>query len=171
MHPLLRRRWSESLSNNQVPSRLLPCFRTMGDATILQEIAGATNGRFYFPGDPNQLPSIFIKEAKTLRRKSAADSDFVPVLTNIDPMLREITDSPPLHGYVLTSPRDDPRAGCALTPPTSGEAAAGDSELDPILAVWRYGLGVTAAFTSDFSERWGKSWVAGTITRNWSIRL
>jgi Ca-activated chloride channel homolog len=30
---------------------------------------------------------------------------------------------------------------------------------DPILAVWRYGLGRTAAFTSDLRGRWGKAWV------------
>src|SRR6266851_5714568 len=30
---------------------------------------------------------------------------------------------------------------------------------DPLLAVQRYGLGRTAAFTSDLSARWGKDWV------------
>ncbi|MFN9034948.1 MAG: hypothetical protein ACK5YO_01535, partial [Planctomyces sp.] len=34
-----------------------------------------------------------------------------------------------------------------------------EEELDPILAVWRYGLGVTAAWTSDFTDRWGRDWV------------
>ena len=30
----------------------------------------------------------------------------------------------------------------------------------PLLAAWRYGLGRTAAFTSDFSGRWSASWLA-----------
>src|SRR5262249_23595882 len=30
---------------------------------------------------------------------------------------------------------------------------------DPLLAVQRYGLGRTAAFTSDLSARWGKDWL------------
>ena len=42
---------------------------------------------------------------------------------------------------------------------SEAEIAAGDTEADPILAVWRYGLGMTAAFTSDLTERWGKDWV------------
>lgn len=131
-----------------------------GDVTILEQIAGATDGRFYYPNDPNQLPSIFIKEAKTLRRSQLQLRDFVPVLMNVDPMLKEITDSPQLHGYVLTTPRDDPRATIVLAaPPTESEIANGDTESDPILAVWRYGLGVTAAFTSDLTTRWGKDWV------------
>ncbi|HIF00190.1 MAG TPA: hypothetical protein EYQ63_25100, partial [Fuerstia sp.] len=36
---------------------------------------------------------------------------------------------------------------------------ADDTDVDPILAVWRYGLGATAAFTSDLTEDWGKDWI------------
>ena len=144
----------------QVSVSTVAVFPHNGDVTILEEIAKATNGRFYYPNDPNQLPSIFIKEAKTLRRSQLQIRDFVPVLTNVDPMLKEISDSPQLHGYVLTTPRDDPRATVVLAaPPTESELKAGETETDPILAVWRYGLGVTAAFTSDLTERWGKDWV------------
>jgi len=85
----------------------------------------------------------------------------VPSRVNADPMLKDISESPQLHGYVLTSPKEDPRATILLAaPPSEAEIAAGDTEADPILAVWRYGLGVTAAFTSDLTERWGKDWVA-----------
>ena len=146
---------------SQISVSTVAVFPHNGDVTILEEIAGATGGRFYYPNDPNQLPSIFIKEAKTLRRSQLQTRDFVPMLVNVDPMLKEITDSPQLHGYVLTTPRDDPRATIVLAaPPTESELASGETETDPILAVWRYGLGVTAAFTSDLTERWGKSWVA-----------
>ena len=33
----------------------------------MQAVAAATGGRYYFPQDPKQLPSIFVKEAKTFR--------------------------------------------------------------------------------------------------------
>lgn len=146
---------------NQISVSTVAVFPHNGDTTILEEIAGATGGRFYYPSDPNQLPSIFIKEAKTLRRSQVQTRDFVPVLINVDPMLKGISDSPQLHGYVLTSPKDDPRATIVLAaPPTEAEIASGETETDPILAVWRYGLGVTAAFTSDLAERWGKDWVS-----------
>ena len=145
---------------HQVSVSTVAVFPHNGDVSILEDIAAATKGRFYYPSDPNQLPSIFIKEAKTLRRSQLQERRFVPMLMNVDPMMRDIEDSPPLHGYVLTTPKDDPRATIILAaPPTESEVAAGETESDPILAVWRYGLGVTAAFTSDLTNRWGKDWI------------
>lgn len=38
------------------------------DISVMQAVAATTGGRYYFPKDPNQLPSIFIKEAKTDRK-------------------------------------------------------------------------------------------------------
>ena len=32
------------------------------------------------------------------------------------------------------------------------------TQVDPMLAVWQYGLGKTAAFTSDLSPNWGADW-------------
>lgn len=130
------------------------------DAQVLNAIASQTNGRFYFPADPNQLPSIFIKEAKTLRRSQIQKRTFTPQLNNDDPIVRDISSLPPLHGYVLASEKDDPRATIILSaPPKEGDLVADDSDVDPILAVWRYGLGATAAFTSDLTDDWGKDWV------------
>ncbi|MCA9049336.1 MAG: VWA domain-containing protein [Planctomycetaceae bacterium] len=130
------------------------------DAQVLSAIAGQTGGRFYFPPDPTQLPSIFIKEAKTLRRNQIQKRTFTPNLMNNDPILRDIAGLPELHGYVLTSEKDDPRATVLLSaPPAEGDLVADDSDVDPILAVWRYGLGATAAFTSDMTNDWGRDWV------------
>ncbi|MFY9256053.1 MAG: VWA domain-containing protein [Fuerstiella sp.] len=130
------------------------------DAQVLNAIASQTNGRFYFPADPNQLPSIFIKEAKTLRRSQIQKRTFTPRLLNDDPSLRDISSLPELHGYVLTSEKDDPRATVLLAvPPEERELVTEDSDVDPILAVWRYGLGATAAFTSDLTDDWGRDWI------------
>jgi Ca-activated chloride channel homolog len=133
------------------------------DAQVLNAIASATGGRFYFPSDPRQLPQIFIKEAKTLRRSQIQKRTFTPLLMNDDPILRDIRSMPPLHGYVLTSPKEDPRATILLSaPPAEADMVAEDSDVDPVLAVWRYGLGATAAFTSDLTEDWGKDWIRWT---------
>lgn len=139
------------------------------DTLVLNAIATQTGGRYYFPPDPRQLPKIFIKEAKTLRRNQLQKRTFYPKLLNDDPILRGIQELPPLHGYVLTSEKEDPRATVLLSaPPKESDLVADDSDVDPILAVWRYGLGATAAFTSDLTgatddsgnRGWGKDWVA-----------
>jgi uncharacterized membrane protein len=128
---------------------------------FLQGISSVTGGRFYFPSDPRQLPSIFIKEAKTLRRKQVQERTFVPELITDDAIVRGFDGLPELHGYVLTSEKEDPRAKIILAaPPKEDDPVASDSDVDPILAVWRYGLGATAAFTSDMTTDWGKDWVA-----------
>lgn len=130
------------------------------DSQVLNAISSQTGGRHYFPPDPSQLPSIFIKEAKTLRRSQIQKRTFTPLLNNDDPIIRDIGSLPPLHGYVLASEKDDPRATIILSaPPKEGDLVADDSDVDPILAVWRYGLGATAAFTSDMTDDWGKDWV------------
>ncbi len=147
--------------DNSVTVSTVAVFPHNGDTKIMEAIAGATGGKFYYPSDPNELPSIFVKEAKTLRRNQIQLRDFVPALTNVDPILKDISESPQLKGYVLTSPKEDPRATIVLAaPPSESEQKAGETESDPILAVWRYGLGVSAAFTSDLNERWGKNWVS-----------
>lgn len=126
------------------------------DTQVLNAIATQTGGRYYFPPDPAQLPSIFIKEAKTLRRNQVQERTFTPLLVNDDPVLSDIADMPPLHGYVLTSEKEDPRATILLAaPPGKDDAVAAEGDVDPILAYWRYGLGATAAWTSDMTNAWG----------------
>jgi len=120
------------------------------DISVMQSIAGATGGRYYFPQDPNQLPSIFIKEAKTLRRSMIQNKVFTPETEFPSPILKGIDALPELRGYVLTTPK--PRSTTILKGPET-------EEMDPVLATWRFGLGKTAAFTSDLSPNWGAAWV------------
>lgn len=122
----------------------------------MRSIAGVTGGRYYFPSDPNTLPSIFIKEAKTLRRSLIQNKTISPEMGYPSPVLKGVTGVPDLEGYVLTSAKA--RASVALQVTMQNED--GQDEVDPILAHWRYGLGTTAAFTSDFSTNWGKQWMA-----------
>lgn len=121
------------------------------EQAIMGQIAHATGGRYYFPKDPRELPSIFIKEAKTLRRNIIQNRTFVPQAAFPSPILKGIEAVPPLHGLVLTMAK--PRAESVLVAPD-------EEEHDPLLAVWRHGLGTTAAFTSDLSANWGRDWVA-----------
>lgn len=125
------------------------------DVSIMQAIAQETGGRYYFPQDPSQLPSIFIKEAKTLKRSMLQNRVFTPMVEFPSPVLKGIEAVPELKGYVLTTLK--PRATMILrAPPQPGE----EGEMpDPVLATWRFGLGTTAAWTSDLSRSWGVEWV------------
>jgi uncharacterized membrane protein len=120
------------------------------DIPSMQALAGVTGGRHYLVMDPNELPSIFIKEAKTLKRSMIQNGTFVPTVEFSSPVLKGIDSMPPLHAYVLTTPKA--RSVTILKGPSK-------DEINPVLSTWRFGLGTAAAFTSDLSPNWGSDWV------------
>ena len=129
---------------------------------LMKKLANATGGRFYYPDNPSALPRIFIKEARTLRRNLIQNKTFTPAYRFPSPALKGITSLPPLHGHVLTTPR--PRAQVVLEVPDTGS-------IEPVLATWRYGLGKTAAFTSDLGGNWGRDWVTWDHYRSFVQQL
>ncbi|MFT5122519.1 MAG: putative membrane protein [Kiritimatiellia bacterium] len=118
---------------------------------LMKTIANLTGGRYYYPKHAQQLPSIFIKEAKTLKRSMIQNKTLDPIREFPSPILKGMDAIPQLHGYVITSLK--PRANNVLLHQY-------DEEEDPILAVHRHGLGKTAAFTSDLNANWGRDWVS-----------
>jgi uncharacterized membrane protein len=120
---------------------------------LMRVLARHTGGRFYFPANPAQLPSIFVKEAKTLKRSMIQNFTFLPRLGLPSPVMKGVDALPALHGYVITTPK--PRAQILVE-------VDGEQGTDPILALWRFGLGSTAAFTSDLAANWGRDWVYWT---------
>lgn len=124
------------------------------DISIMETIAAATGGRYYFPQDPAQLPSIFIKEAKTLKRSMIQNVVFTPLIEFPSSILKGIDMFPPLRGFVLTTAK--PRATTILRAPAREGEMSGD--VDPILATWRFGLGTAAAWTSDLAPNWAAEW-------------
>ena len=129
------------------------------EVATMRQIAGATGGRYYSPTDPNELPGIFIKESKTLRRNLIQKGTVTPEVALPSPVLSGLSEVRPLEGYVLTS-RKERSEDILLAAPPGDEAAASAGELDPILSLGRYGLGTTAAFTGDLSPAWSPQWVA-----------
>jgi hypothetical protein len=116
----------------------------------MRSIANVTGGNFWFPDDAEKLPSIFIKEAKTLKRSMIQNKSFVPEQVFPSPILKGIASLPPLGGYVLTTPK--PRSTTILKGPE-------EEDVDPVLATWRFGVGKTAAWTSDLAPNWAAAWV------------
>ncbi|MBX3444610.1 MAG: VWA domain-containing protein [Planctomyces sp.] len=143
---------------NQVTFSMVAIFPHGGqEITLMRTLAETTGGRYYFPDDPNQLPSIFIKEAKTLKRTMIQNKTIDVHAGHPSPVLEGIDAAPQLGGYVLSTLKESPLVENVLyTVPADAE----EGDMDPVLALWRYGLGTTAAFTSDLSPGWGKQWVS-----------
>ena len=124
------------------------------DRDFLMEIARRSGGRFYEVADPEKLPVIFMKEASRVVGDDIVEGSFDPVLVREASFMRSVVSSrrdndffPPLGGYVRTTPRG---RGIVYLESPGG---------DPVLAGGRYGLGVTGAFTSGVTPRWGKDWL------------
>ncbi len=151
------------------PQQLLKDFSTAGitistvsifphggqEVAVMRSIADLTGGRYYFPDDPNKLPTIFFKEARTLKRNMVFKGDVKVEQGFASPVLRGIDAIPHLDGYVLTSIKETGLPENILFTRPEGD---GDID-DPILSVWRYGLGTTAAYTADFTSFLGPKWV------------
>ena len=120
-----------------------------GAIPALEELAEAGNGRFYPGRDLNEIPEIFVKEARLASRSFINEGEFFPVVTSTAEAVRDIASSPAILGYVATTPK--PTAEVQLQ---IGELA------DPLLAEWRIGLGNVTAWTSDGGERWGSVWAS-----------
>ena len=121
------------------------------DQNLLEEIARIGNGRYYFADDPAHGPADLRqgdrhgqqvgdqRAAVHARRSSGRPRS----LSEID-----VDAAPFLLGYVVTRPK-----------PTSEVILATEAG-DPLLAWWRYGLGMSVAFTSDAKARWAAEWLA-----------
>jgi uncharacterized membrane protein len=128
---------------------------TPSDVASMQLLAKVGRGRFFHLEEKQvaALPRIFIQEATTLRRAAVRKEPFVPELvaggSDAHPAVRGLV-APLPRLAALTRTEAKERAETLLTGPDG----------DPVLAVWRYGLGTTAAFTSG---------LAGGFLGDWAV--
>jgi Ca-activated chloride channel family protein len=120
------------------------------DSGLLQKIAQWGGGRFYWADDPQEISSFFIAEMSRLNQGSLLEGSFKPRLVSANEIVDGIPlqSIPSLDGFILTYLKQ------------GGEKVLAAQYDAPLLAVWRYGLGKSAAFTSDLKGRWGKAWVS-----------
>jgi hypothetical protein len=120
------------------------------DRPLMDAIAHWGHGRSYYSDDAQYVPRIFTMETILVSRGLIEEQPFQALLQTEHELLRgvQIAQAPPLYGYVVTYGK--PAAEILLVTPKD----------DPLLAVQRYGLGRTAAFTSDLMARWGKDWLS-----------
>lgn len=120
-----------------------------GSAEYLEALADSGGGRYYPATDILRVPDIFLKETIQSVGQYIIEEPFRPLPDAISPALRGIDLSalPPLLGYNGTSIKNAARMDM-LTP-----------RGDPLLASWQYGLGRSAAWTSDVKGQWASEWV------------
>jgi len=114
----------------------------------------ATRPSYYLVGTQQaakQLPQIFTKEAKLVRRPLIREKPFQPKLVGLAPPTEGFDQAgfPPLKGLVLTTPR---------TAVQYAQTLMTDPQGDPLLAIRQIGMGKTVAFTSGLWRRWGQDW-------------
>ncbi len=118
-------------------------------ADVLEGIAKVGQGRYYFTDDPANVPQIFAKETVTASKSAIDEQPFIPQVVRASQAMRgiDLENAPFLLGYVMTRPK-----------PTS-EVILSTEKGDPLLSWWRYGLGMSVAFTSDAKSRWAAEWL------------
>ena len=113
------------------------------DLEILGGLAQAGGGELHVLADPRELRAVLVQETKRALRPRFVEGEF-PVYPG--PAALSPEELPPLYGYALTFPK--PTAEVALL------ASAGD----PVLALWRVGLGTVAALNTDLRGGWTRAW-------------
>jgi hypothetical protein len=137
-------------ANRQDEHRISITLSTVGvgqdAAPFLADLARTGGGRYHFTADAGAIPSIFTSETSLATRAYIEEHPFFPQLSSPSPVLSGITQVPQLLGYITTTAK------------SSAQTILVSDLGDPILSVWQYGLGRAAAFTSDATGRWAKSW-------------
>ncbi len=117
------------------------------DIPLLKALAYGGKGRFYATDEFTDIPKIFAKETFLAGKTYLNNRTFTPELTAYSPILSEIDSIPALDGYVGTTAKSTARV-----------IFSSDMD-DPVLATWQYGLGRTAAWTSDAKGMWTSKWM------------
>ncbi|NLO39151.1 MAG: VWA domain-containing protein [Ruminiclostridium sp.] len=116
------------------------------DTLLLKALAYGGQGRYYQTDEFSDIPSIFAKEAFLAGQKYLQNRQFYTELVTSMGLLKGIEAVPPLDGYVATRVK-----------PAARTIFRSDIQ-DPVLATWQYGLGRTAAWTSDIQGIWTSQW-------------
>ncbi|MEK5392171.1 VWA domain-containing protein [Margalitia sp. FSL K6-0131] len=113
------------------------------DRNLLEDISKYGAGRFYYVTDSTVIPSILSRETVMATRTYIEDNPFYPKVQPYPEWVKLFENGvPKMNAYI------------AVTPKSTAQVSILSKKDDPILAQWQYGLGQTAAFTSDTSGKW-----------------
>ena len=117
------------------------------DISLLNALAIGGNGRFYMTDEFTDIPKIFAKETFLAGKTYLNNRTFTPNIKSWSEILKGIDAVPSLDGYVGTTAKNAAQV-----------IFASDSD-QPVFTVWQYGLGRTAAWTSDVKGAWTGNWL------------
>jgi len=143
----------EGLASEMASNRMTLSTVAVGegaDEELLEELAKIGRGRYYLSTDPSSVPQIFAKETVIASKSALNEEPFLAQVIRPSPPLAsiDIESAPFLLGYVVTRPK------------ATSEVILSSERGDPLLSWWRYGLGMTVAFTSDTRARWAAEWIS-----------
>lgn len=120
-----------------------------GDGTPIQmeRAAAAGGGRYHSGTNIQEVPDIIVQEVEQAARSFINEGNFVPTVTSSAKPVRSLQESPPLLGYVATTPKPTSRVDLRIGP-----------DGDPLMASWRVGAGRATVWTSDGGTRWAAPW-------------
>lgn len=130
-------------------------------AELLQDIARCGKGHYYHCDQAADVPEIFVLEAAAAGKVGIAEGPFLPKPIAAARPSQHLPERPS-DGRLVGLDFDKPPllwgyAETRLKPNSQLLLAAKDG--DPLLACWRYGSGVSAAFTSGVGGRWAEEWL------------
>lgn len=146
---------SEELIRSMAAERITLSIFALGnprdkDIAFLRHMAQLGRGDFYLVADMLSLPRYFRSEYRKKTGEQFREEEFEPLLRSTSPLLRglEAERLPPVTGMNLVTIK----AGAEelLVAPNGA----------PLLALWHYGKGRTAAFTGDNGARWAAGWLS-----------
>ncbi|MBS2035380.1 VWA domain-containing protein [bacterium] len=121
------------------------------DLAFLEKLARDGKGRCYVADSAHALPRIFARETLLNSRSAFDEKPARMQAASPHPILQGVSWDASLLGHNLCTPKGAPHRVLLETPAN-----------DPVLAVGRYGLGKTVAFTGDDGRRWSSAWAAHT---------
>jgi uncharacterized membrane protein/Mg-chelatase subunit ChlD len=124
----------------------------------LEKLALDTGGKYYAVLNPRALPKIYQRESRRVARPLIYEDEkgFAPQRMATHAVLNGVGDPlPPLNGFVMTTVKPNPLVEVLIASPVPDVP-----ENTALLATWTYGIGKSAALTTDAGARWSKQWSA-----------
>ena len=115
------------------------------DTKLLKKLADNCGGRYYYSDISSDIPKIFAQEVFLGGDSYIQNGNFPLAVRGGHELTRGLFAEgwPSLYGYVAATPKT-----------ASNPVIVSADKEDPILTVWQYGLGRTAAWNSDVTGEW-----------------